>query len=357
MKRILMGAIASVMISTAAPAVEIESRTLDQLYTAAKEEGGNLVLWAGGDKPDQSDFILDMFKEDFPDINVIHRVDLSKYHAPRFDNALENGGEVPDVIQLQTLYDFDYWTRRGELLAYKPKDWDKVYPAYRDPNGHWTGLFGVSFSNLINTDLIGEDKAPRDAMDYLDPALKGKVILTYPHDDDAVLYQFWHLKQKYGWDYLEKLVANEPVWVRGTSMPYVAIGSGWYPASFTTSWSLVPFQDSPVKFLLPKKDFFLTWIQTAAIPAKAKNKATAKLYTSWMLSKRFQSKWLQWPVRTDVEAPGGFKAVQHHNTSPEDFHRFMLDRATQERFRFQMEQLVGPIEGVSPLDMDYGLKP
>lgn len=75
-----------------------------------------------------------------------------------------------------------------------------------------------------------------------------------------------------------------------------------------------------------------------------------------MLSKDFQTQWLQWPVRVDVEAPGGYKSVQDHNTSPADFHRFLLDRVTQERFRFRMEQLVGPLKGVSPLEMDYSVK-
>ncbi len=205
--------------------------------------------------------------------------------------------------------------------------------------------------------MIDEAEAPRDATDYLNPDLKGKVILTYPHDDDAVLYQFWHLKRKYGWAYLEKLIANEPVWVRGTAMPYVAINAGWYPASFTTFWGLVPFEGSPAKFLLPREDFFLSWVQFAAIPKKAKNKAAAKLYMSWMLSKDFQSQWLQWPVRVDVEAPGGFKSVQHHNTDPVDFHKFMQDRAMLERFRGQMEQLIGPVRGVSPLEMDYSKTP
>ncbi|MGH1480357.1 MAG: ABC transporter substrate-binding protein [Geminicoccales bacterium] len=359
MRSLLTGAVASAMISTAANAVEIETRTLDELYAAAIEEGGNLALAPGGDKPDQSDFILDMFKEAFPEINVVHKVDLSKFHAPRFDNALERGddADVPDVIQFQTLHDYDYYTERGLLTPYKPLGWDEVFPDYKDPHGHWTGLFGVSFSNLINTDVIDEASAPRDALDYLDPALKGKVILTYPHDDDAVLYQFWNLKQKYGWDYLEKLVATEPVWVRGTSMPYVSVGNGWYGASFTTSWALVPFPNSPARFLLPEDDYFLTWFQTGAIPKAARNKAAAKLYLSWMLSKDFQGRWLQWPVRMDVEASGGYKSVQHHNTSPGDFHRFMLKRDMLERFRFQMEQLIGPLEGVSPLDMDYSVKP
>ena len=168
--------------------VEIETRSLDELYQAALEEGGEFVLRAGGDKSDQIDYYLDMFKARFPKLKVTHTVDVSIKHAPRYDNARAAGGKskIPDVIQFQTLHRFTYYTEQGFLDIYKPKNWDKVFPDYKDPHGHWTGLYGVTFSNYVNTDLIPEEKAPRDAIDYLDPALKGKVILTYPHDDDAL---------------------------------------------------------------------------------------------------------------------------------------------------------------------------
>lgn len=337
----------------------IETRSLDELYTAAQQEGGTLVLRAGGDKPDQIDYYLDMFKERFPSIKVTHSVDLSFHHGSRYDNARETGGKanVPDVIQLQTVHDFDYYAEHGLLEAYKPKHWDKVFPDHKDPHGRWTGLYGVTFSNYVNIDVINESQAPRDAMDYLDPALKGKVVLTYPHSDDAVLYQFWNLKEKYGWEYLEELVATKPTWVRGTAMPYVAINNGWYGASFTTFWAFAPQPNSDTRFLLPKEDYFLTWFQTAAIPTQAKNKAAAKLYLNWMLSEEFQGKWLQFPVRMDVEAPGGYKSVQHHNTSPADFHRFMLKRDMIERFRLQLLQLIGEVEGDPPIKIDYSVKP
>ncbi|MEM8688615.1 MAG: ABC transporter substrate-binding protein [Pseudomonadota bacterium] len=363
MRAVMTGAVSAVLaiglLCGPAMAVEMETRSLDELYAAALEEGGEFVLRAGGDKPDQVDYYLDMFKKRFPKLKVTHSVDVSLNHAPRYDNARAAGGatNIPDVIQFQTLHDFNHYAERGLLDAYKPKNWDKVFPDHKDPHGRWTGLYGVTFTNYVNTDMISADKAPRDAMDYLDPALKGKVILTYPHDDDAVLYQFWNLKQAYGWDYLEKLVATKPTWVRGTAMPYVAINKGWYAASFTTFWAFEPFPGSNTRFSFPRKDYFLTWFQTGAIPSQAKNKAAAKLYLNWMLSKEFQGNWLQFPVRRDVEAPGGTKSVLHHNTSPGDFHRWMLKRDLVERFRLQMIQLIGPVHGPTPVDIDYSVKP
>ncbi|MEM6498278.1 MAG: ABC transporter substrate-binding protein, partial [Pseudomonadota bacterium] len=111
------------------------------------------------------------------------------------------------------------------------------------------------------------------------------------------------------------------------------------------------------RFMLPKTDYFLTWFQSAAIPTQAKNKAAAKLYLNWMLSEEFQGKWLQFPVRRDVEAPAGYKSVLHHNTSPSDFFRWMLNRHRVERFRLQMRQLIGPLSGPTPVEIDYNVKP
>ncbi|MEM8561831.1 MAG: ABC transporter substrate-binding protein, partial [Pseudomonadota bacterium] len=164
---------------------EIETKSLDELYAEAMAEGGEFVLRAGGDKPDQIDYYLDKFKARFPELKVEHSVDVSLNHAPRYDNARAAGAEenVPDVIQFQTLHDFEYYAERGFLEPYKPKHWDKVFTDHKDPHGRWTSVYGVTFSNLVNADLV--DEPPRDAMDYLDPKLKGKIILTYPHDDDA----------------------------------------------------------------------------------------------------------------------------------------------------------------------------
>ncbi|MEM8646925.1 MAG: ABC transporter substrate-binding protein, partial [Pseudomonadota bacterium] len=131
-RAVMTGAVSAVLAlgiwCGTAMAVEMETRSLDELYAAALEEGGAFVLRAGGDKPDQVDYYLDMFKKRFPKLKVTHSVDVSLNHAPRYDNARAAGGEtnIPDVIQFQTLHDFNYYAERGLLDAYKPKNWDKV---------------------------------------------------------------------------------------------------------------------------------------------------------------------------------------------------------------------------------------
>ena len=143
--------------------VEIETKSLEELYKEALKEGGEFVLRAGGDKSDQIDYYLDMFKKRFPKLKVTHTVDVSINHAPRYDNARAAGGKknIPDVIQFQTLHRFTYYTEQGFLDSYKPKNWDRVFPDYKDPHGHWTGLYGVTFTNYVNTDIIPLEDAPK----------------------------------------------------------------------------------------------------------------------------------------------------------------------------------------------------
>lgn len=50
------------------------------------------------------------------------------------------------------------------LLNYKPIGWDKVYPAFKDKDGSWTGVFVDAFSNVVNTKLIAENARQQKRM-------------------------------------------------------------------------------------------------------------------------------------------------------------------------------------------------
>src|SRR5690242_8802765 len=63
-----------------------ETRSLDQLYADARREGGKLVIYAGGDTPDQQDGTKQAFLSQFPDIDLTMIVDYSKFHDVRIDN-------------------------------------------------------------------------------------------------------------------------------------------------------------------------------------------------------------------------------------------------------------------------------
>ena len=336
-------------LATAAVERDGAGQTLQDLYQAALKEGGTLTVYAGGDEVTQGFGIKNGFERQFPGMKVNIVVDLSKYHDARIEEELLRKDLKVDVAHLQTLHDFDDWAARGLLLPYKPIGWDQIPSAYKDPQGRFTGLYMLTFANSYNKNLVSAENAPRDYADFLKPEFKNRIIIAYPHDDDAVLYVFDKIIQKYGIGFIEQLQANGVQWVRGTQTPRDAVEAGKYAVSTGTSGNFVPVEAANIRFVLPKNDPFLTWAQTGAIFKDAKHPAAAKLYVSWQLSRPMASNPRGFPLRRDVAPPTGFQSIDQYKTSPEDFRAFMRDRARVERLKSLFERLIGPVQGISPL--------
>jgi len=332
-----------------APIQIAEQTALDQLYQKAKLSDAQLTVWGGGDAPYQLDWIKAAWEADFPDIPIHIRVDLSKFLDVEIDLQIANGDLTPDVAHLQTVDDFHRWRDQGVLEPYKSLHWDQIISEYKDPDGYFTPMYMISFANLINTNVT--NILADSYTDFLKPEFKNQLILTYPHDDDAVLFVFKKIVDQYGWEYIDELLAQNPQWIRGTEAPGVVVGRAEKAGSF----GIAGYFDNNLyqngsRFILPTTDPFLTWAQTGAMFKLTKNKAAAQLYISWLTSKKMQEQWIQWSVRQDVNLKNGYRYfTQYTNTSPKEFEDFMLDRASLNIFKAQIEAKIGPVLGGSPL--------
>ncbi|MBP3942613.1 ABC transporter substrate-binding protein [Sphingobacteriaceae bacterium WQ 2009] len=327
----------------------LEADALTRLYQEALVTDQEITVWGGGDAPYQLDWIKEAWEKDFPEIKINIRVDLSKFLDEEIDQQLASGNLTPDVVHLQTVNDFHRWRDEGVLEPYKSIHWDQINADYKDVNGYFTPLYMISFSHIVNTNAT--DILPDNYTDFLKPEFKDQLILTYPHDDDAVLFVFKKIIDKYGWEYLDQLIAQNPQWIRGTEAPGVVVGraekagtfgiAGYFDQTLYTNGS---------RFILPTVDPFLTWAQTGAIFKLSKHKAAAKLYISWLTSKKIQEQWIQWSVRRDVPLKNGYQHFSTYpNTSPKEFETFMLDREALTIFREQVAEKIGPVQGGSPL--------
>lgn len=168
--------------------IEHESRTLDDIHQAALAEGGIVTLWHGGDEKSQQSRLKTAFEARFPGMTLNVTVDLSKYHDGRLDEQLANGHVHVDSVMLQTLHDFPRWKREGALLNYAPINFSSIYPDFRDVDAAYHAIAVFGWSNLWNTNKTAA--TPKEYIDYLAPEYKDKLVLTYPNDDDAVLFAF-----------------------------------------------------------------------------------------------------------------------------------------------------------------------
>jgi len=322
-----------------------ERKSLNQLYADALHEGGDLVIYAGGDTPDQQDATKQAFLSQFPDIKLKMIVDYSKFHDVRIDNQLATGTLVPDLVQLQTLQDFTRWKSLGVLQPYKPAGFSKLYPAFRDPDGAWVAIAVVAFSYMYD-DSLGS-AGPATPRDLADPRWKGAIASSYPNDDDAILYLYKLYAQTYGWDWVARLAAQDIQFGRGTPTPIVAVASKQKKVGIGGVGSLTGPVAPGVKWVIPDGHPFMAWGQRAAILTGAKHPAAAKLYLNWSLSAPVQQASFDgWAVRTDIRPAGGLKPIwEYPNAHLDGFPAFMADRAEAERWRQTFTLYFGEVQG------------
>lgn len=378
------------VLAAGVASVPIDSRSLSEIYVAAQKEEGVLRVVHGGDgtylrlellcqearllihkftERNQADALFNAFAAKFPKVKVNHTVDLSKYLDGRINRAFQQGELYADMAILQTLQDYDAWDQQGVLLHYKPPSFDKVWPSVTTANGAYLPVFSgmslsiasfsfIPFSKLrlifavknsasfgpfiFNSSSIPESDIPKSYADILDPKWKGKIILTYPNDDDAVLYLFRLIIQQYGWSWLDALLTQDVQWVRGTATPAeVMLQDPSRILSFTTfpaaeGWVSVP----------PVSDHYMSWTQTSAIFKDTKMPETAKLLQAYLISEEYQLLRQGPSIRRDV---GNVTLWDAKNTDYTSFHHIMEDRTVVEQWRFLLEDKLGTAQGLSPL--------
>ncbi|PSN72340.1 periplasmic binding protein-like II [Corynespora cassiicola Philippines] len=332
--------------SLAAPAAE--NRTLDEIYQAALAEGGVVTLWHGGDEKVQQNGLKQAFEARFPGMTLNSTVDLSKYHDGRIDDQLAAGNVYVDSIILQTLHDYPRWKEQDALLQYKPRDFANISPEFKDPDGAYYGYAIFGWSTTWNTNKY--DGTLGDFADALLPELKDKLILTYPNDDDAVLYAFDLIIKTLGVEWFDSLLAQNPTWVRGSATPgaQLSLANTSYVAAFGTGGRS---GGGGINTTRPTDAPYVTWPQTAAILKDAPHPEGAKLLHNWLLSDERQFASPQWTVRSD--APADFPNIfEEPNTNVTGFLPYMLDRAEVERQKLWYETRIGTAQGLSPLEDD-----
>ncbi|MFF7169340.1 ABC transporter substrate-binding protein [Streptomyces pseudovenezuelae] len=321
-----------------------ETRTLDELYQDAIAEGGKLVVYAGGDLANSGSgaSARTAFRARFPEIDLQLIVDYSKYHDVRIDNQFATDTLVPDVVQLQTLQDFTRWKHEGRLLHYKPAGFSKLYKKFRDSDGAWISAAVIAFSYVYDIAAAGAN-APQSPLDLIDPRWKGKVASSYPHDDDAVLYLYALYAEKYGWDWMAALAAQQPQFARGSFSPSTAINNKTAVVGLGTGGNATA--TSGIRMGLPDGHPFMAWGQRLAIFKQAANPTAAKLFLNWQISTERQTS-SSWSVRTDIPAPAGLRPVwEYANANVDGFPRFMEDRAKVERLKQTFALYFGEVKG------------
>ncbi|ETI24378.1 hypothetical protein G647_03747 [Cladophialophora carrionii CBS 160.54] len=352
---LLVTVLAGVISSFPGSEPAIDLRTLDEQYALAQNETGDLVVLWGGDALAQGAPTIAAWEARFPRIKLNLTVDVSKYHDSRVDREFQmSGSDGADVAFLQTLQDFDRWKRQGRLLPYKPATWDSIYPNVKDPDGAFVGAFLGQFGSMIyDQNLVNISQVPTTFNELLDPIWKDKLVLVYPHDDDAVAYLFSLIIGRYGWSWFESLTRQNVRWVRGTGTPAALLNAGNSTSALSFTTNLI---NSTHLAQGPTSDPHVMWPQTGAIFATSPRPESAKLFMNWIMSDEYQSTVVAASglpfTRTGVNATvPGSNVWADQSVALTQFGKFEVNREIVEQWRFQFETTLGTAQGPSPLHL------
>ena len=319
-------------------------QSADALYEKAKAEGA-LVLYVGGPTAPWEATARD-FSARYAGINITVSGGFSNVLDKKIDAQLAAGKLEADAALFQTLGDFVRWKEQGVLLEFKPQGFDKIDASFKDPGGAYTAIQINAHVYAYNPNLVKPEDVPRSALDFLKPEFKGKVVACYPADDDATLYDFYAIVQKYGWSYMDRYMANQPNFIQGHLGVVRSVSSGENLVTFDTiaSMSMDQKNSGQVQAIaFPESDPLPIWPFTAAIFKSAAHPNAAKLFLTWYLSPERQAKTGTWPARSDVPPPYGWKPILSYKVV-NSYRDFLTNTKQLEELRKRFETYSGPVK-------------
>ena len=318
------------------------TQTVEALYEQARSEGA-LLFYAGGPTAPYEAKIR-QFQQRFPGIDVTVEGGFSNVLNQQIEQQFAAGELEVDLAFFQTVQDFVNWKSRGQLLEFKPAGFEQIIPELRDPDGAYMAYAAVAIGYAYNTDLVPAESVPASALDFLNPRFRGQLISVYPHDDDAALYLFYRIVEKYGWGWMDRYMANEPRFIQGHLPVARAIAAGdvavSLDATITTAGRLRQ-QGEPIELAFPADDEVPVFPVTGGIFRDAPHPNAAKLFVSWYLEPEQQSQLGTFSPRLDVPPPPGFAPLTSYNIANE-FREFITDAALIAELRERFERYTGP---------------
>jgi ABC-type Fe3+ transport system substrate-binding protein len=320
------------------------AQSLDALYQKAKTEG-NVIVYAGGPTAPWEAAAKD-FSARYPGVSMSVTGGFSNVLDAKIDAQLKDGKLEVDLAVFQTLQDFVRWKQEGRLLNYKPQGFDKIDRTFVDADGAYVGVQINAHVYAYNPNLVKPEDVPRSALDFLQLRFKGKVVSCYPADDDATLYAFYSIVQKYGWKYMDRYMANEPRFIQGHLGVVRSIASGESLVTFDTIASISMDQKNlglTQAIAFSQDDPLAIWPLTAAIFKAAPHPNAAKLFLAWYLSPEQQAKTGNWSPRSDVPAPYDWKPILSYKVV-NSYREFLTNTTQLTELRKRFEVYTGPVK-------------
>ena len=283
-----------------------------ELYEAAKKEGGELTWYTAHSDDITAQALGRSFESTYPGIKVNVLRTTAQVAYQRITQEIKASAIQCDVLSSTDIGHSVELKARGAFEKYIPENSSKVLDIYKgyDPDGYYfvtsAGLIGIGY----NTAKIKEADAPKNWTDLLDPKWKDNIALGHPGFSGYVGTWALTLRNKYGWEFFEKLAKSNPRVGRSIVDTVTMLNAG--ESAIAGSGPVGVLLDSvkkgnPLAMVYPTDGSVLI-IAPSSIMKGAKHPNAARLFMEFLMSEGASRIWVEHyneSMRPEVSAVAG----------------------------------------------------
>lgn len=256
-----------------------------ELEAAARKEG-KLVVYTSIDVKVGQD-IAKAFERRYPEIKVQVERNGAERQFAKIGQEYSSKIFNVDTVNSSDAAHFIYWKREGWLAAALPEEVKQFYPAGSyDPEGFYAPFRAGLSVIAYNTQMIQAADAPKGFRDLLDAKWKGKLVKAHPGYSGTILTSTFQTSRELGWEYFEKLAAQQVMQVQSSTDPPRKVTAGERPVMVDgNEYNVFLEQErgAPIAIVYPIEGTPLV-IGPSGIMKNAPNPNAARLYHAWSFS-------------------------------------------------------------------------
>lgn len=269
------------------------------IVEGAKKEGR--LVWYTSMAIDTSKPLLDAFQKEYPFI----KAELVRAGEEQLMNRIlgetRAGRWLFDAVSTSAM---SVLVDKRMITPYLAPERDAFLSEFKDPQGHYIGIFVNNLVLGFNTRMLAAKDAPKNYPDLLDPKWKDKMLMdSTDYDWFGTLATLWGKEKTV--QYMKRLALQNPLWRRGHGLTAQLLGAGEVPLAWAYNFRIERMKNegAPVDWIETFDPIVVT-VSGMGLSAKATHPNAAKLLIDFATSKKGQQMvrgMRRIPARSDIE--------------------------------------------------------
>jgi iron(III) transport system substrate-binding protein len=228
-------------------------------------------------------------EKDFPDVTFHWFQAGSEEIASKVNAEILAGGIKADILISSDRFWYEEMAKNKKLHPYQSPNAQTVPASLKNDQGHYTTVSIPVMVLTYNSEVMSAEDAPKTFKEMSTDKWKGKFTTGSPLSSGTNFTTMAMLQHHYGWDYFQKLKANETIAQGGNSAVIRRLQNKERQVGWVLLENLLRFQgkDERLKAIFPD-DGVVTHANVMAITKKEGKRDLAQKFVDWMFTEKGQ---------------------------------------------------------------------